>query len=53
MLTLIHAPRVLWVKELLAVGEYELSEDVNDLEAAGYMILANTVMNFDEFVMKR
>ena len=40
-------------KELLSIGESPLKENLNPIELATYTMLASTVMNFDEFVMKR
>jgi hypothetical protein len=39
--------------ELLSIGEYEISSDVDQAETAALTMVASTVINFDEFVMKR
>ncbi|MCP1383756.1 DUF1553 domain-containing protein [Runella salmonicolor] len=39
--------------ELLKVGEYPVDMSLNKLELAAMTIVASTVMNFDEFVIKR
>ena len=39
--------------ELLAVGEYPRDPSLNPAELAASAIVASTVMNFDEFVIKR
>ena len=40
-------------EDLLNTGEYRIQEDIDKVEAAGHMLLASTIMNFDEFVMIR
>lgn len=40
-------------KALLAVGEYTVESQEAPASIAAYAIVASTVMNFDEFVMKR
>lgn len=39
--------------ELLSVGEYVLDKSLNKNELAALTIVASTIMNFDEFVIKR
>ncbi|GJM28989.1 MAG: endo-inulinase [Cyclobacteriaceae bacterium] len=39
--------------ELLNVGEYPLDQTLDQTELAAFSILASTLMNFDEFVIKR
>ena len=39
--------------EILEVGSYYVEEDLDKIEVASHMILASTIMNYDEFVMKR
>ncbi len=40
-------------QELLAVGEHPVDPTLDKTELAAYSMIASTVMNFDEFVMKR
>lgn len=40
-------------RELLAIGEKKIDPNLDQEEVAAHMILASTIMNFDEFVMKR
>jgi hypothetical protein len=39
--------------ELLTVGEYPVDKSLNKSELAAMTIVASTIMNFDEFVIKR
>jgi hypothetical protein len=39
--------------ELLSVGEYPVDKSLNKNELAAMTIVASTIMNFDEFVIKR
>ena len=39
--------------QILSVGEYPVNRSLNQAEVATYGVLASTIMNFDEFVMKR
>jgi hypothetical protein len=41
------------VKAILASGEYPVDKQLNPVELAANTIVASTVMNFDEFVIKR
>ncbi len=41
------------VRELLNIGETKVNRTLNKTELAAYTMIASTVMNFDEFVMKR
>lgn len=41
------------VKELLAVGEYPVDSALPPTELAAYTIVTSTIMNFDEFAIKR
>lgn len=41
------------VKAILASGEYPVDKSLNPVELAANTIVASTVMNFDEFVIKR
>ncbi|CAG5000499.1 hypothetical protein DYBT9275_02476 [Dyadobacter sp. CECT 9275] len=41
------------VKAILATGEYPVDKLLNPVELAASTIVASTVMNFDEFVIKR
>ena len=41
------------VKKLLTIGEHPLNAKLNRIEIATYTMVASTIMNFDEFVMKR
>ena len=38
---------------LLAIGEKEVDPSLDTAQLAAHTILASTIMNFDEFVMKR
>ena len=40
-------------RELLTVGEHPVDPNLDKTELAAYAMMASTVMNFDEFVMKR
>lgn len=40
-------------KAILTVGEYPINKKLNPIELAAATIVASTVMNFDEFVIKR
>ena len=40
-------------EKLLSVGEFPRDKNLDVAEVAAYTIVASTVMNFDEFVMKR
>jgi Protein of unknown function (DUF1553)/Protein of unknown function (DUF1549)/Concanavalin A-like lectin/glucanases superfamily/Planctomycete cytochrome C len=40
-------------EKLLSVGEYPRDKNLDMAEVAAYTVVASTVMNFDEFVMKR
>lgn len=40
-------------KELLAIGAHPMNTKINPTELAAYTMVASTIMNFDEFVMKR
>jgi hypothetical protein len=40
-------------QELLNVGEYPADRSLKETELAAFSVLATTLMNFDEFVMKR
>jgi hypothetical protein len=40
-------------EKLLAVGEYPVETSLNKVELAAWTTVASTLMNFDEFVMKR
>ncbi len=40
-------------KDLLAIGEHPVNDDLDQEELAAYAMVASTLMNFDEFVMKR
>lgn len=40
-------------RELLAVGEYPVDESLQAPELAAYTVVASTIMNFDEFAIKR
>jgi Protein of unknown function (DUF1553) len=40
-------------EKLLNVGEYPRDKNLDAAEVAAYTIVASTIMNFDEFVMKR
>ncbi|CAN5537373.1 DUF1553 domain-containing protein [soil metagenome] len=39
--------------DLLSIGEYERDKKLDPQEVAAYTIVASTIMNFDEFVVKR
>jgi hypothetical protein len=39
--------------DLLQNGEYQVSENINKIDLATHMLVATTIMNYDEFVMKR
>ncbi|MEM6317674.1 MAG: DUF1553 domain-containing protein [Bacteroidota bacterium] len=41
------------VKELLSIGEQPVNRQLDAVELSAYTMIASTVMNFDEFVMKR
>jgi len=41
------------VKELLSVGEYPFDESLNKNKTAAWTMVASTIMNMDEFYMKR
>ncbi|MEM1124261.1 MAG: DUF1553 domain-containing protein, partial [Bacteroidota bacterium] len=41
------------VKELLSIGERPVNRQLDAVELSAYTMIASTVMNFDEFVMKR
>jgi hypothetical protein len=41
------------VKAILAAGEYPLDKSLNPVQVAAGTIVASTVMNFDEFLIKR
>ena len=41
------------MKSILAAGEYPVDKLLNPVELAASTIVASTVMNFDEFVIKR
>jgi hypothetical protein len=41
------------VKQLLAVGEYPVDKRLNPVKLAAGTIVASTIMNFDEFLIKR
>jgi hypothetical protein len=41
------------IKELLSTGESKQDTTLNSAELAACTMIATTVMNFDEFVMKR
>ena len=41
------------VKSILAAGEYPLDRSLNPVQLAAGTIVASTVMNFDEFLIKR
>lgn len=41
------------VNELLSIGEHRIDQSLNKIELATHTIIASTIMNFDEFVMKR
>src|SRR5690606_33284316 len=41
------------VTSLLKVGEYPVDNKVNKTELASHTIVASTIMNFDEFLIKR
>jgi len=41
------------MKSILAVGEYPLDKTLNPVQLAAGTIVASTVMNFDEFLIKR
>ena len=40
-------------RELLSAGEYPVDKTLNAAALASYTLVSSTVMNFDEFVMKR
>ena len=40
-------------KDLLAIGSHPVNTKINQTELAAYTMVASTIMNFDEFVMKR
>lgn len=40
-------------KELLSVGEYPVNQQLDKAQLAALTVVASTVMNFDEFVIKR
>lgn len=40
-------------ESLLGIGEADVDPELDTLELAAHTILASTIMNFDEFVMKR
>ena len=40
-------------RELLKVGEHQVDHSLNEVELAAWTTVASTLMNFDEFVMKR
>jgi len=46
-----HNPKRM--KSILAVGEYPLDKTLNPAQLAAGTIVASTVMNFDEFLIKR
>ena len=41
------------VKELLSVGEYPVDKQLNPAELAAWTVVASTLMNFDEAIIKR
>jgi hypothetical protein len=41
------------VKELLTVGEYPIDKQQNLAELAAWTVVASTIMNFDEAIVKR
>ena len=41
------------VKQLLSIGQAPLKREIDEAELATYTMLASTLMNYDEFVMKR
>lgn len=41
------------ITSLLKVGEYPVEKNVNRTELAAHTIVASTIMNFDEFLIKR
>ncbi len=40
-------------RDLLSIGDHPVNRQLNKTEMAAYTMVASTVMNFDEFVMKR
>ncbi|MBC3790294.1 hypothetical protein FH603_781 [Spirosoma sp. LMG 31447] len=40
-------------KELLSVGEYPVDKTLNSAELAAWTVVASTIMNFDEAIVKR
>jgi hypothetical protein len=41
------------VTNWLGIGEYPVDKSLNSVELAAYSTVASTLMNFDEFVIKR
>ena len=40
-------------KAILSVGEYEHMKELDEITLAANTVVASTIINFDEFVMKR